>query len=55
MYDTVKCTCKKCNEQYFDQHEDENYASGLCYNCFCDKVEEYEERRRDKISRDNEY
>ena len=46
---------KKCRRPYFEDEDDDEYGTGLCYHCFEEGVEEYEERRRERIARENEY
>lgn len=49
--------CLKCGDQFLpDRDDDGEIVSGkLCYHCFEDGVEEHEERKRERISRQNEY
>lgn len=47
--------CKRCQTPYVDDEDDDGYGTGLCYHCFEDSLEEYEEMRRDRIARANEY
>lgn len=47
--------CRKCQRLYEDDDRDDNYETGLCYACFEDGVEDYEERRRERIARENEW
>lgn len=47
--------CKKCKQPYADEEGSDEFETGLCYHCFEEGVEEYEERRRDRIARSNEY
>mgnify|MGYP001614274603 CR=1 FL=1 len=50
--------CKKCQCQYredFSDDDDPSIGTGLCYYCFEDGVEEYEEKRRRRIAEQNEY
>lgn len=51
-------TCKGCHILYHEDDVDEpesNFGTGLCQHCFQDGVEEAEERRRERIARENEY
>jgi hypothetical protein len=49
-------TCKKCRLPYYDDDEEaDEYRTGLCYECFEASIEEYEERKRERIARQNEY
>ncbi len=55
-YRTPTLTCKRCRQPYFEGSEgDDNFETGLCYHCFEDALEEYEERKRERIARQNEY
>ena len=47
--------CKRCGDSYHDDEDDDGYETGLCYRCFEDSLEEYEEKRRERIARENEY
>jgi len=48
--------CRSCGERAEEPEEgDENYGTSQCYHCFCKGVEEYEEKRRERIARENEY
>jgi len=47
--------CKRCQREYHDDEDDDGFETGLCYQCFEDSLEEYEERRRERIARANEY
>lgn len=48
-------TCKRCKLQYRDDEGDDGFETGLCYQCFEEGLEEYEEARRRKIAERNEY
>lgn len=51
-----KIVCKRCRQPYFEGDEDDdNFETDLCYCCFEDALEEYEERKRERIARQNEY
>ena len=47
--------CKRCDKTYIEEPETDNEGSGLCYFCFEVSLEEYEERRRERIAEQNEY
>lgn len=47
--------CKKCNRKFLADEDDDEYGTGLCYECFEEGVEEYEIKRRERIARENEY
>ena len=48
--------CKVCKQNYIEEDEDDDHAgTGMCYHCFEDSLEEYEERKRERIARRNEY
>jgi formylmethanofuran dehydrogenase subunit E len=47
--------CKRCNEPYYEEDDYDSFETGLCYHCFEDSLEEYEERKRERIARENEY
>jgi len=47
--------CKRCGVAYHDDEDDDGFETGLCYYCFEESLEEYEELRRQKIARANEY
>lgn len=47
--------CKKCEQKAAYEYGDDNEGTGLCYYCFEDGMEEYEERRRQRIAEANEY
>lgn len=56
MADVLRC--KKCQCRYQEEHSDDDDLSigtGLCYHCFEEGVEEYEEKRRRRIAEQNEY
>jgi len=49
-------TCKKCFKTFIDDDEDsDNHGTRLCYYCFEEEMENYEERRRERIALENEY
>jgi hypothetical protein len=48
-------TCKRCQQGYREDEDDDGFETGLCYQCFEDSLEEYEERRRERIAKANEY
>lgn len=48
-----KFICKKCGVRF--EVEDDEEQTKLCYHCFEDSVEEFEEKRRERIARENEY
>lgn len=47
--------CKKCRGAFTCEEDDDEFGTGLCYHCFEDSVEEAEERRRERIARENEF
>ncbi len=47
--------CKRCRLSYYEDEDYDSFETGLCYNCFEDSLEEYEELRRERIARANEY
>jgi hypothetical protein len=47
--------CKQCHLKFHDDEDDDGFKTGLCFRCFEDSLEEYEERRRRKIAERNEY
>ena len=47
--------CKRCRERYHEDEDDDHFESGLCYHCFEDVLEDWEERKRERIARQNEY
>lgn len=51
----LQFTCKKCGEQAECDYDDENEGTNLCYDCFEEALQNYEERRLERIARDNEY
>lgn len=51
---TARC-CKKCLIAYVDEEGSDEFGTGLCYECFESSLEEFEERRRERIARENEY
>jgi hypothetical protein len=56
LLDTM--VCKKCHRMFKEdgaEDDDLSVGTGLCYDCFEEGVEEYEERRRRKIAEQNEY
>lgn len=52
---TSNPVCKKCRHPYVENEDDDEYGTGLCYECFEGAVEEAEIRRRERIARENEY
>jgi len=52
----VKCKCMRCGDMFEPEEiEDGWFQDKLCYHCFEEGVEEHEERRRERIARENEY
>ena len=51
----MKPVCKKCRLPYHEDEDDDEFGTGLCYHCFEEGIEEYEERRRRRIAEQNEY
>lgn len=47
--------CKRCQSLYWDDEDDDGFETGLCYHCFEDALEEHEEKKRERIARQNEY
>lgn len=47
--------CRKCKLPYREEPDDDAFETGLCYHCFEDSLEDYEERRRQRIAEQNEY
>jgi hypothetical protein len=47
--------CRKCGDRFQCDEGDDEYGTGLCYHCFEDGLEVYEERRRERIARQNEF
>ena len=50
-----KSVCRKCHMSFFDDVDADEYGTGLCHHCFEEGVEEYEEKKRQRISEQNEY
>lgn len=50
-----KQRCRRCNSLYEDDEDNDEFGTGLCYFCFEDSLEEYEERKRQRIAEQNEY
>lgn len=55
MKDNDGGRCKRCNALYFCDEDDDEFGTKLCYHCFEDGLEEYEELRRKRIALQNEY
>lgn len=51
----MRYTCKKCKQQAECEYDDDCEGTDLCYRCFEEGVEEYEERRIRRIQESNEY
>lgn len=51
----LKFVCKECHQLSEADKDDDNYGTYLCYWCFEDGVEKAEEKRRERIARQNEY
>lgn len=47
--------CRQCNANFYCDEDSEEYGTGLCPHCFEAGMEDFEERRRERIARDNEY
>jgi hypothetical protein len=48
--------CQKCQRMYEPEEDEEGFINTkLCYDCFEASVEEHEERKRERIARENEY
>lgn len=48
-------TCRKCRRPYHEDEDDDGFETGLCYECFEGGLEDFEERRRQRIAEANEY
>lgn len=46
---------KQCGYAYYEAEDEDHFGTGLCYSCFDDAVDLAEERRRERIARQNEY
>lgn len=51
----INPTCKRCDRPYIYEPGADEFSTGLCYHCFEDAIEEYEEKRRERIALENEY
>jgi hypothetical protein len=47
--------CKRCRRPFVEDEDDDAFETGLCYECFEASIEEHEERKRERIARENEY
>lgn len=49
--------CLKCRCKFEVEEDDDGYpvSTKLCYNCFEEGVEDFEEKRRERIALANEY
>lgn len=47
--------CKKCRCRYAEHEGDDEFGTGLCYECFEEGVEGADIKRRERIARENEY
>lgn len=48
--------CKRCGDEFIaEEIEPGWFQDRLCYDCFEDALEEHEERKRERIARENEY
>jgi hypothetical protein len=47
--------CRSCSRLYVDDPKTDEFGTGLCSYCFEGGLEEYEDRRRERIARENEY
>ena len=50
--------CQKCHREFLPEQDDDEFEfsqTKLCYECFEASLEDYEERRRERIARQNEY
>lgn len=56
MFKCIRCGCN-FQPEYVEDADGEEYAVSvhLCYHCFEEGVEEHEERKRERIARENEY
>lgn len=50
-------TCVNCGQVFNPDLDDEGFvvSEKLCYHCFEDSVDAFEERRRERIAISNEY
>lgn len=62
LANTVKCKCKECGQLFYpemveDEETGDEYflSETLCSWCFESAIEDFEERKREHIARDNEY
>jgi len=59
--DRSRFRCVKCGVMFAPDYDEDEHgnefivSTKLCYYCFEDGVEEAEERRRERIARNNEY
>lgn len=51
----INGTCRRCRRPYHDDEDSDEFETGLCYECFEAGLEEFEERRRQRIAEANEY
>lgn len=47
--------CKECRKDCQSLCGDENHGTNLCPDCFEGALEDFEEKRRERIARQNEY
>ena len=47
--------CKKCGCNYDPDEDDDDFDTEMCYICFEESLEEFEEKLRKKIALKNEY
>lgn len=50
-----KLDCQRCGRKFLFDEDDEEAQRKLCYDCFETSLEEFEEKRRERIARENEY
>lgn len=55
LSETPLLRCRKCQHAYREHEDDDGLGTGLCGDCFEASVEDYEERKRERIARENEY
>ena len=51
----MKERCRKCGIRFEQECNDINYNTKMCYECFEAGLGEYEEKKRERIARENEY
>jgi formylmethanofuran dehydrogenase subunit E len=51
----MRIRCQNCGEYFLNDEDHPEYGKKLCYYCFEDGLEDHEERKRERIARENEY